>query len=75
MLRSRRERLRAALARWASGSGGCWSFASASVRGAESESLEEIGRELGLTRERIRQLETRGLKQLEKILGREAALV
>jgi RNA polymerase primary sigma factor len=41
----------------------------------EQKSLEQIGRELGLTRERIRQLETRGLKQLEKILGREAALV
>ena len=41
----------------------------------EQKSLEQIGRELGLTRERIRQLETRGLKQLEKILGRDAALV
>src|SRR5215207_5949145 len=41
----------------------------------EQKSLEQIGRELGLTRERIRQLETRGLKQLEKILGRAAALV
>jgi RNA polymerase primary sigma factor len=41
----------------------------------EQRSLEQIGRELGLTRERIRQLEANGLRRLEKLLGREPALV
>ena len=31
-------------------------------------SLEDIGRELGLTRERIRQLEANALRQLEELL-------
>jgi RNA polymerase primary sigma factor len=41
----------------------------------EQRSLEQIGRELGLTRERIRQLEARGMKRLEQLLDREPTLV
>jgi RNA polymerase primary sigma factor len=37
-------------------------------------SLEAIGRELGLTRERVRQLEASALRKLEAILGDELAL-
>src|SRR5215216_3822099 len=40
----------------------------------EQKSLEQIGRELGLTRERIRQLEASGMKRLEGLLERETAL-
>ena len=38
----------------------------------EQKSLEQIGRELGLTRERIRQLEASGMKRLEHLLDRDA---
>ena len=31
---------------------------------SEPKTLEEIGRRLGLTRERVRQLESRGLREL-----------
>jgi RNA polymerase primary sigma factor len=41
----------------------------------EQRSLEQIGRELGLTRERIRQLEASGMRRLEQLLDREPALV
>jgi RNA polymerase primary sigma factor len=41
----------------------------------EQRSLEQIGRELGLTRERIRQLEASGMRRLEHLLDREPALV
>jgi RNA polymerase primary sigma factor len=41
----------------------------------EQRSLEQIGRELGLTRERIRQLEANGMRRLEQLLDREPALV
>jgi RNA polymerase primary sigma factor len=41
----------------------------------EQRSLEQIGRELGLTRERIRQLEASGMKRLERLLDEEPALV
>jgi RNA polymerase primary sigma factor len=37
-------------------------------------SLEQIGRELGLTRERIRQLEANGMRRLQKLLESEPAL-
>jgi RNA polymerase primary sigma factor len=40
--------------------------------GGEQKSLEQIGRELGLTRERIRQLEARGMARLEELLERAA---
>jgi RNA polymerase primary sigma factor len=36
--------------------------------GGEQQSLEQIGRELGLTRERIRQLEAGAMRRLEKLL-------
>ena len=36
--------------------------------GAESASLEHVGKELGLTRERVRQLEAAGLTRLEALL-------
>ena len=36
--------------------------------GGEQRSLEQIGRELGLTRERIRQLEAGAMRRLEKLL-------
>jgi RNA polymerase primary sigma factor len=39
----------------------------------EQMSLEQIGRELGLTRERIRQLEASGMRRLQQLLEREAA--
>jgi DNA-directed RNA polymerase sigma subunit (sigma70/sigma32) len=37
-------------------------------------SLEDIGRELGLTRERIRQLEANALRQLAELLQDTAEL-
>jgi RNA polymerase primary sigma factor len=37
--------------------------------GGESVSLEEIGRELGVTRQRVRQLETSAFARLEQLLG------
>ena len=40
----------------------------------EMTSLEDIGRELGLTRERIRQLEANALRQLEELLQDTAEL-
>ncbi len=39
------------------------------IDGEEPRTLEEIGRELGLTRERIRQLEKAALKRLKKIIA------
>ncbi len=41
----------------------------------EQRSLEQIGRELGLTRERIRQLEANAMRRLEHLLDRDEALV
>src|SRR5438132_237992 len=41
--------------------------------GGESASLETIGKELGLTRERVRQLETEALMRLQLELGDELA--
>jgi RNA polymerase primary sigma factor len=37
--------------------------------GGEAVSLEEIGRELGVTRQRVRQLETSAFARLEQLLG------
>ena len=42
--------------------------------GGQQRSLEQIGRDLGLTRERIRQLEASGLERLERLLDREPAV-
>ena len=40
--------------------------------GAPPRTLAEIGRQLGITRERVRQLEVRALKRLKEAWGREA---
>jgi RNA polymerase primary sigma factor len=42
------------------------------VKGEDGASLEQIGKKLGLTRERIRQLETSGLVRLEQKLRTES---
>jgi RNA polymerase primary sigma factor/RNA polymerase nonessential primary-like sigma factor len=39
--------------------------------GAEARTLEEIGREMGLTRERVRQIETAALVRLRRIIERK----
>nr|WP_314267385.1 RNA polymerase sigma factor RpoS [uncultured Moellerella sp.] len=39
--------------------------------GYEAETLEEVGREIGLTRERVRQIQVEGLKRLKEILQNE----
>jgi DNA-directed RNA polymerase sigma subunit (sigma70/sigma32) len=41
------------------------------IDGKGAKSLEEVGREFGVTRERIREIEARGLNQLSKLLGKE----
>ena len=41
------------------------------LRGQESCTLEAIGREFGLTRERVRQIQIEALKQLRRILLRD----
>lgn len=41
------------------------------LRGYMPDTLANVGREVGLTRERVRQLQIEGLKQLRAILGRE----
>ncbi len=37
------------------------------VQGTEPQTLEQVGRQFGVTKERIRQLETRALRKLQKI--------
>ena len=58
----RGQAIRKALDRSPSGSDGSWSCASAST--GEPQTLDAVGRELDLTRERIRQLEHRALSRL-----------
>jgi RNA polymerase nonessential primary-like sigma factor len=41
------------------------------LRGRDSSTLETIGREFGLTRERVRQIQIEALKQLRRILERD----
>lgn len=41
------------------------------LRGHEPDTLENVGRAVGLTRERVRQIQIEGLKLLRGILGRE----
>ena len=41
------------------------------LRGHLPDTLANVGKEVGLTRERVRQLQIEGLKQLRAILGRE----
>ena len=38
------------------------------LRGYESSTLEEVGREIGLTRERVRQIQVEALKRLRQIM-------
>ena len=38
------------------------------LRGRESSTLEEVGREIGLTRERVRQIQVEALKRLREIM-------
>ena len=38
------------------------------LRGYESSTLEEVGREIGLTRERVRQIQVEALKRLRGIM-------
>ncbi|MGV8674482.1 sigma factor-like helix-turn-helix DNA-binding protein, partial [Pseudomonas aeruginosa] len=38
------------------------------LRGHESSTLEEVGQEIGLTRERVRQIQVEALKRLREIL-------
>ncbi|HHJ4328625.1 TPA: sigma-70 family RNA polymerase sigma factor, partial [Klebsiella pneumoniae] len=40
------------------------------LRGHESCTLEEVGREIGLTRERVRQIQVEALKRLREIFER-----
>jgi RNA polymerase nonessential primary-like sigma factor len=39
--------------------------------GHESSTLEEVGQEIGLTRERVRQIQVEALKRLRRILERQ----
>ncbi len=41
------------------------------IQGAEPQTLEQIGRRMGVTKERVRQIESRGLKKLRKIAHEE----
>jgi len=41
------------------------------LHGYQVETLENVGFEIGLTRERVRQIQLEGLQQLKKIMGRE----
>jgi RNA polymerase nonessential primary-like sigma factor len=41
------------------------------IGGKDEATLEEIGAELGLTRERVRQIQTSAMKQLKELLKRE----
>ncbi|MGZ3379228.1 MAG: sigma factor-like helix-turn-helix DNA-binding protein [Isosphaeraceae bacterium] len=37
--------------------------------GAAERTLEQLGKELGITKERVRQIESRGVDKLRKIAG------
>jgi len=41
------------------------------LRGYENSTLEEVGREIGLTRERVRQIQVEALKRLKSLLEKE----
>ncbi|GLR63707.1 RNA polymerase sigma factor RpoS [Marinospirillum insulare] len=41
------------------------------LRGHEAATLEEVGQEIGLTRERVRQIQMESLKRLKKLLTRQ----
>jgi RNA polymerase nonessential primary-like sigma factor len=39
--------------------------------GHDTQTLEQVGQEIGLTRERVRQIQIEALQRLRSILGRE----
>jgi len=41
------------------------------LNGFDSDTLENVGKEIGLTRERVRQIQLEALKDLKTIMGRE----
>jgi len=41
------------------------------IAGASERTLEQLGRELGITKERVRQIESRGVDKLRKIAGEQ----
>jgi len=41
------------------------------LRGFESSTLEDVGREIGLTRERVRQIQIEALKKLRQMIEQE----
>ncbi len=41
------------------------------LRGFESSTLEDVGKEIGLTRERVRQIQIEALKKLKRLIERE----
>ncbi|MEX0617628.1 MAG: RNA polymerase sigma factor RpoS [Pseudohongiellaceae bacterium] len=41
------------------------------LNGYDSDTLENVGREIGLTRERVRQIQMEALKQLRRLLGQQ----
>jgi RNA polymerase nonessential primary-like sigma factor len=41
------------------------------LNGFDSDTLENVGKEIGLTRERVRQIQIEALKCLKNIMGRE----
>ncbi|RMT10705.1 RNA polymerase sigma factor RpoS [Pseudomonas coronafaciens pv. oryzae] len=45
-----------------------WLSVAFGLRGHESSTLEDVGLEIGLTRERVRQIQVEGLKRLREIL-------
>jgi len=41
------------------------------LRGYETSTLEDVGREIGLTRERVRQIQVEALKRLREIMEKQ----
>jgi RNA polymerase nonessential primary-like sigma factor len=41
------------------------------LRGYESSTLEDVGREIGLTRERVRQIQVEALRRLREIMEKQ----
>jgi RNA polymerase nonessential primary-like sigma factor len=41
------------------------------LRGYQTSTLEEVGQEIGLTRERVRQIQVEALRRLREILEKE----
>jgi RNA polymerase nonessential primary-like sigma factor len=45
------------------------------LRGHEAATLEQVGEEIGLTRERVRQIQVEALKRLRRIMERQGLSV